>query len=203
MLPVFLIPLPTLHIFPDIAQATLVLSVICVCPFVCEVCMKPVRISCQLTLGVINFMCVQMDDGVISDRENKRSFLAAVSQQHIALYIYQHFYTQQALIYQSQHPCELWGLTLYEAYDDVRGKDKWQRYCSHSATGRKVKHASGHQLCGTEQQIWFEGKQKVSFGEICLLALSWLLCKNLLFCNRDTRGSVRPTRYPLPLPSQS
>lgn len=47
------------------------------------------------------------------------------------------------------------------------------------------------------------GETKVFFGEICLLALSWLLCENLLFCNRDTRGSERPTYYTLPLPSQS
>ena len=34
----------------------------------------------------------------------------------------------------------IWSLSC----DDMRGKDKWWRYSSHSATRRKEKHTSGH-----------------------------------------------------------
>ncbi len=131
--------------------------------------------------------------------------LAALStQQHFGLYISTFLHSTRSYL---PVTTTAWITRVYFIWslscDDMRGKDKWRRYSSHSATRWEEKHTSGHYLCGAEQQIWFEGKQKVSFGEICLLALSWLLCKELLFCCSDTRGSLRPTDPSSLLPSKN
>ena len=139
------------------------------------------------------------DGGYISDRGNKScNQLAALStQQHFGLYMLTFLHSTRSYLPVTTtawitRVFFIWSLSC----DDMRGKDKWRRYSlPFQPPGRKEKHTSGHWLCGAEQQIWFEGKQKVVFWWDLSLARSWLLCKDLLFCCKDTRGSQR-----LPLP---
>lgn len=62
-----------------------------------------------------------------------------------------------------------------------------------------IRLAIDYVAAAQSNRFGLRGNKRLSFGEICLLALSWLLCKDLLFCCKDTRG-LRATDPP-PLPS--
>lgn len=202
MLPVFLILLPTMHIF----EVTLVLSVICVCRFVCEVRMKPVRISCQLTLVLISVFLPKLH--VCADGwwcyfwQRKQMLFSGCSQLAARCFMYIATFlhltssylpvTTSVWVRRAHFTVNLWWCA-------------WERQMAEIQFS--FSHKKKRETCiwplimwhGAADLVW--GETKGVFWWDLSLGFELTSLQESIVCNRDTRGSVRPTHYPLLYPS--